>query len=235
MAAKDNFYKNVFSEFIQLLDNKSNFSFVRYGDGEWSLIMKKDPPLTHITNLWGPEILSMGDWLGGSIKDAPRADNYYVGMQPLAVHLWREDIERELPEDLNVCNADTLHNSSIDNTLPYLINSLVARNLIVVGPEYLKNLSILKDFQHVVTPEKYAWNHIPHITSEVIKAADSTEEPVILYSASLASKIMIHSLYLRDVENRITQIDTGSLLDPYAGVNSRSYHPIVLERIKNEQ
>jgi hypothetical protein len=41
---------------------------------------------------------------------------------------------------------------------------------------------------------------------------------------------MIRDLYLKHKEN-ITQIDMGSVFDPYAGVDSRSYHSDVIKRL----
>ena len=51
----------------------------------------------------------------------------------------------------------------------------------------------------------------------------NNDNPIIVYSASIATNIIIDELY-GEYKNSITQIDLGSTLDPHAGVISRSGH-----------
>jgi hypothetical protein len=219
-----NIDKNLFEEFVTNIEESKNFSFSRWGDGEWALILKKEPTYTHIEKKWGPELLKNGSTLKNIILSSPK---YIIGMQPLAYNNWKDDIEAFIPKDVETANSDIFHRNSYRGRLDPFINSLKKREVILIGPSYLKNLSLF-EFTHIEVPDMYVWKHIEEITQEIRKTIK--KDVVILYSCSIMSNVLI-DVFFKEFGVAITQIDTGSLWDPYAGVNSRSYHEAVIDRI----
>jgi hypothetical protein len=122
--------------------------------------------------------------------------------------------------------SDFTHN----NMQPFF-DSLKSRNVVIVGPSYLK--MNMFEYTHIVTPEVGAWDYLEKIRIEIRKAISASKDPVILYSCSLAAKLLIRDFH-KQLGDSITQIDTGSVFDPYAGVDSRSYHSDVIKRLNIE-
>jgi len=83
---------------------------------------------------------------------------------------------------------------------------------------------------NIKTAEESVWKYNEELKEKIEKCISETEDPVILYSSSFSAKILIDHFYNKYQES-ITQIDTGSLFDPYAGVISRSYHGEVVKRL----
>ena len=111
-------------------------------------------------------------------------------------------------------SADILHHASIKGELAPFIEALEGRKVIMVGPKHLHSLG----FKMVYVPLKNAWTKY-----EALKAiVKSHIEPgcVVLYSCGMMAEVFINELY----STKFTQIDTGSVFDPYCGVRSRRYH-----------
>ncbi len=218
----------MYDTFIKNLEENIHFSFSRYGDGEWALILKKDPVFSRLKIRWGNDIEETGNILRECILSKPE---YYVGIQPLAVRMFGDEILNFLPEDIILCNSDIFHKSSMKDRIDIFFNVLKNRNVVIIGPEYLKTFSYFS-FTHIVSQDTHVWRFIPKLKSSIIQSIKDLENPVLLYSSSLATKIIIHELY--PLFKNITQIDTGSLLDPYVGVNSRKYHSEIIDRINGK-
>jgi len=205
--------------FIDKLLKKEPFSFVRYGDGEWGLILKAEPMCTN-------HLLVTGEIMKKILANSP---DYYVGLQPLAVRHWEKEIMEFLPPGIKLSNSDVFHRKSIRGHLDSFFESLKGREVIVVGPSHLRKANMFK-YQFVETPDIDVWNVLDKIEKNLLNVVDVEKEPVILYSCSVAAKIIIDRMY-NIFKEKITQIDTGSLLDPYVGMNSRTYHKIVIDRL----
>lgn len=219
----------IYDEFMDKLKTQQNFSLVRYGDGEWAVILKKEPLYSSVILRRFEKVdglIRSGDVMLNIIKSSPK---YYFGLQNLALNLWPEDIENTIPADVNVVNSDMLHRLSEMGSLGDFFEVLKTRELILLGPEYLKNLKFLK-FDHVISPDPNSWDYCDELQLQIEEKLIGKTNPVILYSASIAAKIIIDRIYNKYGET-LTQIDTGSLLDPYAGVCTREYHKTVLERL----
>ena len=220
----------IYDEFMHKLKTQENFSLVRYGDGEWALALKKEPTYSIILRRFEKVdgLIRSGDAMLDIIKSSPK---YYFGLQNLALSLWPEDIESTIPADVNVINADMLHRLSKMGSLGDFFDVLKTRELILLGPDYLENLNFLT-FDHVVSPDPNSWDYCDELQAQIEEKLVGKTNPVILYSASIAAKIIIDRIYNKYGET-ITQIDTGSLLDPYAGVCTREYHKTVLARLSS--
>ena len=217
----------LYEDIIRKVNEVEHFTFVRYGDGEWALMLKKEPKYSQILANWNYTISSIGGILLKILKSSPE---YFFGVQPLAYSLWKEDIDKAIPDNVRVMDADILHKKSLLGDIDDFFESLKKRNVILVGPEYLQELNLF-EFEHVISPMKYIWSERIMIKNDVERYLQKMKDPVVLYSAGVASKVMIDNLYF-PYKGKITQLDTGSLFDPYAGVSSRKYHSEVIQRLK---
>lgn len=215
---------DMFGKFVENIYNRQNFSFIRYGDGEWALMLKKHPVYKKAQMKWGNSILQAGEWMLNHIKEN---SGYIIGIQPLALRHWSKEILEIIGTYKNVTNSDTFHKNSIKNNLNLFFEALKTRHVIVVGPAYLQMKMF--DYVHIATPEGNAWDHIDVLKTRINKSVQ--RDSVVLYSCSIAAKLMIRDLYLKHREN-ITQIDMGSVFDPYAGIDSRSYHADIIKRLE---
>ena len=229
MSIEDITTNDMYAEFVENIKKGKHFSFIRYGDGEWALMLKRDPIYRKAVTRWGPSVIKVGEWMLNHLKQSP---SYYVGIQPLALRHWGSDILNVIDgQGMQTCNSDTLHKNSIRDNMQPFFDSLQSRNVVIVGPSYLK--MNMFEYTHIVTPEVGAWDYLEKIRIEIRKAISASKDPVILYSCSLAAKLLIRDFH-KQLGDSITQIDTGSVFDPYAGVDSRSYHSDVIKRLNIE-
>ena len=115
--------------------------------------------------------------------------------------------------------------ASKDGDLIELMTALERRNVVLVGPEYLRGV---KGWKQVVVPEKNAWLEYERVKGELDAMMDWEGEPVVLFCAGMMSNVLIH-----DFHNEVyaTMIDCGSVFDPYAGRCTRRYHKGIMERM----
>lgn len=98
-----------------------------------------------------------------------------------------------------------------------ILNS-IKRPIIIIGPEYLKGLSIrcIKYTNFITVPERRSWDSQDAIESELdalIKKLKN-KSPILLYSCSVTAKMAIERNYVK-YGNSITQLDLGANLNPY--------------------
>ena len=206
-----------YNDFHHKIKNSDNFSFARYNDGEWGLILKKNPNYSVICGRWGEEMSKQGEILKEIVNNPV---DYYIGISPLVLKNWLDEMLNNSSNHDMMINSHIFHDLGKEEFLNFL-NLLKQRNTMLVGPEYLSKLDFFKE--HVITPEEFVWDHIENLLPKLDKVVNQYENPVVIYSASIATNSFIHKLYDK-YGKKITQIDIGSTLDPYCGVASRSGH-----------
>ena len=190
------------------LNSRTEFKFARYGDGEFNCMFGK-PGRNCDLHEYFPD---MGTRLMKSLLRA----NYMVGIQPLALTLYRERIV-PLITGLDVYNSDALHNASIDGCLNMFTNALEGRYVILVGPVHL---STFDAGVHIIIPSVNCWTEYENIRQQIAFHIDGVNNAVVLLAASMMSEVLIDDF----ADEPHTFIDIGSVLDPYFGVKSRRYH-----------
>jgi hypothetical protein len=221
--------KDIYDQMIRMIFESKPFSFVRYGDGEWACILRNNDIYNKSLKTWGSSIEPFCFELESIVSsNVFKNKNYFLGIQGLAYKIFGEQIDVFI-KNKNVCDSDILHRRSASNGIYSLFESFVDRDVILVGPKYLSDITLFK-FKHIETSELSVWLDIDKIKDELTRHISNSTNPIILYSCSLAAKIIINDLY-KLMGNSIIQIDTGSLLDPYVGIYSRKYHKIVLDRL----
>lgn len=221
---KDNFD---FDIMLNMIRDGENFSYSRFGDGEWSAILQNRK--TGAFNCDGHQFFpEMGRRLKNIIESKPQ---YWIGMQNLAKEQNEHDSEFQRLYQINDwTDNEVLTRASIRGNLEQFFGVLkmvrVAQNqaIILVGNKSLKN----QDKFHVTTFIEVApqncWLQYKEINEKVGRAIHAVHKsnPIILYCASMMSNVLIDDMYKLHY-NTITQIDCGSVFDPYVGKLSRSY------------
>jgi len=201
-----------FDQMITWLNETRNFSFARYGDGEFNAVFQDSrQPANCDGHQYFPD---MGARLKEILESNPE---YYMGLQPLATQQRGMAIQ-ELNEDIEWVNSDVIHNASIEGRLKELVEAMSNRRVIMVGPEHLSKLGFVDEFYTVARDN--CWRFYPTDLSAV--KGMLKENDILLLCCSMPAEIMIDDLY--KYRKDITVIDSGSVFDIYVGVKSRSYH-----------
>jgi len=200
-----------FERICKMLREGENFKFARYGDGEFNCMFGKRGH-----NCDGHEYFPD---LGMALNDAFYSDpQYMIGIQPLSVQggLHQKAISQREGYSKNIYDADVLHSASIDGKLSLFLDSLIGREVILVGP---KHLSMLFEW-HIMVKDKNCWLEHDAISDIILNTRRAYNNPVYLLCASMMSEVLIS-----DFRNaNVTMIDAGSVFDPYVNVKSRTYH-----------
>jgi len=194
-----------YNELIHNLENNIQFSFSRFGDGEMICMWKTNRSCNCDGHKYYPEL---GRRLL-AVLDDPKG---VMGLQRLGYSQFKPYIDKY---DIKWCDADILHDASIAGEFGKFENALLDRRVILVGPYHLKDF-ICDVFIEV--PKVNAWLKYEEVLEDVNRNVEVDD--VVLYSCGMMAEVLIHNMYAED----FTQIDTGSVFDPYFGVRSRKYH-----------
>jgi len=212
--------------YIDKLDVGTPFSFVRYGNGEWDLVLGR-----------GTRTGSGSQWFSSDLRNAmrntlleSRSGDYYYAIQSrkylkrlrllLKVKSWLSN---------NSCNLDwycgeVFHRSSMQGKLFPLIKSLHNMPVVIVGPSWLRKLRFADNFIEVKS--KNCWQDVDEIEEQIRVYNNS----VIGFSAGPTTKVLIHRLY-PEMGKHSWLIDFGSLWDVYCGKPSRRYQKRIGEEV----
>lgn len=199
------------------------FSFVRYGDGEWSAITgdKRRRTSSGSHTLIIPQ---MRQDLRCSVREHHQASNYVMSLRQTAMkpHI-RKWINANAPL-VAWHDCTVFYKASRKSQLYPFIEAV--RNcglpIIVVGPPRLRKLNgpVFKLARFVDIPNRDCYHQKKQILKRVL---DFGEPAIITISAGPPAKIMVYELYRR-IGDHSTVLDLGSLWDVYCGKRSRQYH-----------
>jgi hypothetical protein len=192
-----------YQELINKLNNREPFSFSRFGDGEFACMLGKSG-----ANCDGHEYFPD---LGERLNQAWNDPKGIIGTQRYGQAMYPQFTHTGI-------DADILHKASINGELDLLVNTLDARryDIIMIGPSRLRGAILCSTFIEV--PLKNAWEKYDYTLERLRFHVQKWD--IILYCCGMMAEVLIHDMYSDD----ITQIDCGSVFDPYVGVNSRMYH-----------
>lgn len=211
------------------IENGSPFSFIRYGDGEWSAILGDRSRTSSGSHTLRLPVLRRD--LSDSLTKPRRADNCYYSLRETSINEragrrgkqashWLKQNTRKIRWH----NCTILYQSSRKGQLYPFIRSL--RNsplpVVVVGPKRLRALSpSVFEFAHFVEiPNRDAYV----MKTPIIKRVLEVETPALfLFVAGPAAKALIYKLF-KPLGETCTMIDCGSLWDIYVGKKTRQYH-----------
>jgi len=203
------------TEIIDWMQTDMPFSFTRYGNGEWDLILGLG---THT----GSRSQVFSDSLREAMRDTVRANTSKIMaiQNPEYLHKckllypamrWLENEKLKIQWH----KGDVLHHASRDGLLFPFVDALRQRKMVFVGPAHLKALPIKG--RRIVIDDVNCWENIDSIEERVRKAG---QDATVSISAGPAGKVLIHRLK----DEPMQLIDVGSLWDVYCGKPSRGYH-----------
>jgi len=208
----------LYQEFLERLDDDDPIVWARYGDGEFRAIFHMKG-----RNASGHQFFpDLGDRLRAILNKNPE---YEVGLQRNAVRKFGDRILKEFPF-VDWTSTEFLHDMSQREGLNDFFYTLINKNVILVGPDYLRDLLRIFPFEHIEVPLIDCWldhDRILDETKAAIKAYYDQEEPVVvLFAAAMLTNVLIDELYMPD--EPLSLIDVGAAFDPYAGKLTRGYH-----------
>ena len=209
---------------VEKLVKDEHFSFSRYGDGEMAAVKGKQG-----RNCDGHIYYeALGHRLFKILESAP---DYYVGLQGLAYRQSTDFIDALTDRcSIKWCASDILHHASIKNTIYTFFAALNNKNVILVGPSRLARLNTFKIDTHLTIPDLNCWNGYTIIKDKLMN--NVVEGDVVLYCASMMTNVLIDDMY-KIMGNKITQIDCGSVFEPYIGHSNRTYHAKKITELQN--
>jgi len=202
--------------FINNLNSETNFSFVRYGDGEAACILGESGE-----NCDGHQyFLKMRDDLRRTIE---KPKDYYYGLLRVA---------KERPKFLDYTRkkigwyfGDSLLEASCAGTLLPFIQSIRRKRICYIGPERLKGLTKYFSIDTFIDiPEKNCYLSKETTTIRILESFYSkTKRPqVYLFSSGMPTKVFVYELYDL-IGSQVTMLDMGSMFDIYMGYATRKY------------
>ena len=219
-----NLIELTFEDICDKIKKQEGFSFSRWGDGEWNCVFKKQG-----CNCDGHRYYeSLAERLRDVLYREPK---YYMGIQPLAMKLDGDNINRFLERNnINVswCNSDIIHDASIAHKLYMLYEA-------VENKSYVKVSSFDGPFS-ILIPKRNCWLAYEYIKSAVIEWIfwHIEDNPIIMLSCGMMAEVLIDDLW-EMFGTDITVLDMGSVFDPYCGLSTRKYHKQIIEHIKQQK
>lgn len=215
----------MYNKVLEHLNKGENFSISRFGDGEWNCILGKRGK-----NCDGHTYFKdLGRRLSKVLRDNR---GYYLGLQN---HAYKDENfhdfinEYIIDYSIDFVDSDFLHRASIKDELELFFDALKGKDIVLVAPQRHKNLDKIEVREHIIIPDIDCWNSYVDVLKKLLPVVK--ENTVVLYCASMMSNVLIDDLFMTK-NGTITQIDCGSVFEPYIGVRNRSYHKTILQRLK---
>lgn len=216
------------STYVDEIIDCNAFSFVRYGDGEWSAIFgqgSKNCDGNRYTDRLKTQLVD-------SLTTAPNG-TFQTGMQKMALRIWGQKIHRWLQHRSivrNWHNADVFHTANMQGKLYPFIKLLNDRPSVLVGPEYLGQIDI-NFTNHIITPRKNAETDSKRIVREMIELCPGTITCCCLGPGAAGIIRKVYDTTGRDG----WLLDVGSIFDPYVqGGRTRRYFKKLTKEIRDK-
>jgi hypothetical protein len=230
MEQKNLQYQNLpLSHYVQLLKDKTPFSFARYGDGEWLCILGE---FTGHANANGCVYTQA---LCDDLRDVLKRNNsYFHTILRIALHEQQatyggKSIDYGKPliekfitdnglEDIVWYNGDVLLKANLAGQLFQLIEQVRERNVLYVGNVLLRGINMrgigfFPYTAYIEVPEINTHASKDEILKQVYQYVEKYHIDFIGWSCGMASKVFIDEVFTWFPE--ITQIDFGSIFDGY--------------------
>lgn len=228
-----------FSQFNELIDKlirKEPFQIARYNDGEWVFILKMEPLYSKYIQRSNYPSIEIEEISNKMLKVIDSKPPYYIGidsstLDPAGSIKTHYDLLLKKITGLNIVYGEIFNAATTKYGMDALTKPLANRWVITVGPQYMTKLK-LKTAHHISVPGKSCWTEAESVKRQLEKLLVNNldKEPVVLYSCSLLAKWLIDEMFHRF--NKITQMDIGSCIDPWCGIDSRDWHSEVAKQFK---
>ncbi len=217
-----------YQDLLNKLIEGENFSFARYGDGEFNAILGASKGQQAKHNCDGHRYFKdMGLRLLSILHSKPK---YIMGLQGLVQRTRKDDTQfHKLIEGIDWVDSDIIHRASMKgNALYGLLEALGDKDIILVSKDGLQSMLGWWPYAiHISVNEKDCWLQYDEIITRI--RGNIAPNVVILYCAGMPAEVFIDDIY-NEFKN-VTQIDIGSAFDPYCNLNIRSYHKDVIDKL----
>lgn len=213
-----------FETVLSKLKANEPFSLSRWGDGEF-LCMNGQKGHNCDKHEYFDDL---GEELRRSWFDEYRHANHYDLVQPHAIITIPNIQDYLMGREFD--SADLFVKASQRGELGRLFAALKGKFVVLIAPKRFEDWNLFDVSKHIVIPDKNCWLNYDDIDYEIedtLIYADS-DEVVILYCAGMMSNVLINEWR----GDYYTQIDLGSVLEPYIGHVNRKYHTEIIEKIK---
>ena len=217
-----NLHKKTADEYIEMMKNGEVFSSSRFGDGEWLCISGARGHNCDFHN-YTPELQQ------GLIKALNNNYNYFHQRWDFSItqvannkRIIVDNINKHCPDDMQWYDANIWIELLQSKQIHKLIEQLNNMNAIFIGNESLKTVPINYK-EYITIPKVNCFSERNVIKSKVLQYADLYEKPIFLFSASMASNVMIDELF-SEIGDKCWMVDMGSIWEPLVGRLTRSYH-----------
>ena len=203
--------------YVDKLNAGERFSFARYGNGEWDLILGRGTRTGSRSQTFTPELREA---MRETLTDARAGTHYAIQTGYLTTLRMMPSVEKWLAAHapgLPWHEGDVFHKASGRGQLAPLVGALRQKRVVVVGPPWLERLPFA-DAMVGLRPQN-CWQDVDVIAAQVRMYRDC----VVSFSAGPAAKVLIHRLW-PEMGEHSWLIDFGSLWDVYCGKRSRKYH-----------
>jgi hypothetical protein len=216
MNRNEIFYSKSFDYFLNKIENNNHFRYSRFNDGELNAVIGDAP---HKANCDGHMYFSnMGIELSNALLNYMFNENYILE----SFDYWYDllpKIKNTLHElkqknsELKFLNDDFIRISHErePNTFLKLLDVIKEKNVVIVGPEYLKELNKYFKFRYITVPIKNCYLEKDRIIAEIKSIISKEKNIFFLFSASMAANVIIDCF--NDNEN--TYLDWGSVWDTF--------------------
>ena len=211
--------------YVDRINDNEPFSFVRYGDGEWSAAILHNRARTG-TGSHSLTIPKMVVDLQRSLQGIHPSDNYFVATRPNAVAqnpLIPKWLGANTPKGTQWNECRIFCRASMAAKLNPFITALrnLSIPLIFVGPAWLRGLKdIFPKARFIEVPLLDCYFAKETINLQVRKMPHPA---LVSFSAGPTAKILIYELFPK-LGGKSFLLDLGSLWDIYVGRPTRGYH-----------
>lgn len=208
--------------YVDKIKRGQPFTFVRYGDGEFSAVIGDSRRRTG-SGSHSLTIPQMRVDMRKSITQRHRADNYIMALRQTAMKLPIKKWIRKHAPSLVWHDCTIFYKSSRKGRLYPFIKAVRQSGLpiVVVGPPWLRKMNgkVFKLADFVGVPARNCYWHKKDIVKRILAFG---KPAIITVSAGPPGKIIVYELFRRIGQHSFI-FDLGSLWDVYCGKRSRQY------------
>lgn len=214
--------------YTALLNHQLDFAFTRWGDGEFNAVLGVEGE-----NCDGHEYFDrLGSLLSGVLLDHRHKDDFLYGILPVALRVHGDEIDKYFAKNWRKppawCNGRALMDGSRTGNLRPFCTALNKRRVLLVGSYNLVKAwandpaPLFRVDEFVDVPAKNAFLKMDDTIDKIFLVFKRARADVILYCAGMMSGVIMHMFHAWG-KGQLTQIDCGSMFDPYYGNISRRY------------
>jgi hypothetical protein len=208
--------------YVNKIKQGQPFSFVRYGDGEWSAILADGRQRTG-SGSHSLTIPQMQADMRKSVLHRHKAANYIMALRQTAMKPPIKKWVRQHAPGVAWHDCTVFYKASRKGRLYPFIQAVRHADLpvVVVGPPWMRRLNgkVFKLADFVDIPARNCYWHKDRIVKRVLSFG---KPAIITVSAGPPGKIIVWELF-KKIGAHSFIIDLGSLWDVYCGKRSRQY------------